>query len=56
MSEASPCTGVCALDAAQICRGCGRTIEEIAAWPGATPAEREAIRRRAAARRAEAAS
>jgi predicted Fe-S protein YdhL (DUF1289 family) len=52
MENPSPCIGVCALDDAQLCRGCGRTIEEIAAWPSATPAEREAIRRRAAARRA----
>jgi predicted Fe-S protein YdhL (DUF1289 family) len=52
MENPSPCIGVCALDDAQVCQGCGRTVEEIAAWPGASPAEREAIRRRAAARRA----
>lgn len=33
----SPCTGVCVLDAASgLCRGCGRTRDEIAAW-GALP-------------------
>jgi predicted Fe-S protein YdhL (DUF1289 family) len=52
MDESSPCIGVCALDEARVCRGCGRTIEEIAAWLHASKAEREAIRRRAAARRA----
>jgi predicted Fe-S protein YdhL (DUF1289 family) len=52
MENSSPCIGVCALDEARVCQGCGRTVEEIAAWPGASPAEREAIRRRAAARRA----
>jgi predicted Fe-S protein YdhL (DUF1289 family) len=51
MEEPSPCIGVCALDEAQVCQGCGRTIEEIAAWPRATRAEREAIRRRAEQRR-----
>lgn len=30
---ASPCNGVCRLDAATgWCLGCGRTIDEIAAW------------------------
>jgi predicted Fe-S protein YdhL (DUF1289 family) len=29
---------VCTLDpAARICIGCGRTLDEIAAWPTATP-------------------
>ena len=40
----SPCISVCKLDpATQICIGCGRTIAEIAAWPGLTEAERKAI-------------
>jgi predicted Fe-S protein YdhL (DUF1289 family) len=29
---ASPCVGVCRLDAHSVCVGCGRRIEEIAAW------------------------
>ena len=29
----SPCIKVCALDAADRCTGCGRTIDEIARWP-----------------------
>ena len=29
----SPCIKVCALDAAERCTGCGRTIDEIARWP-----------------------
>lgn len=28
----SPCTGVCTLDDAGLCRGCRRTGDEIAAW------------------------
>ncbi|MGV3481158.1 MAG: DUF1289 domain-containing protein [Sphingobium sp.] len=41
---ASPCTKVCMLDpATQWCRGCGRTIGEIAEWGAATPERREAI-------------
>ncbi|MGH8453589.1 MAG: DUF1289 domain-containing protein [Nevskiales bacterium] len=31
----SPCTGVCQLDAYQVCKGCFRTIGEIIAWPDA---------------------
>jgi uncharacterized protein len=31
----SPCTGVCQLDARQVCKGCFRTMEEIIAWPDA---------------------
>lgn len=51
---ASPCIGVCRLDEARrFCLGCGRTIDEIARWPHATPDERRAIlaRLRAARRR-----
>jgi uncharacterized protein len=55
-APASPCTGVCQLDRHGVCRGCGRTLEEIAAWPGASDERRRAIcaaarGRRAAARR-----
>ncbi|WP_338661460.1 DUF1289 domain-containing protein [Pararoseomonas sp. SCSIO 73927] len=48
----SPCTGLCRLDAAEVCLGCGRAIGEIVAWPGADAAARRAIRARAEARRA----
>ena len=35
----TPCSKVCTLDPASgFCRGCGRTIEEIAAW-GSLPAD-----------------
>ncbi len=40
----SPCIGVCRLDPdTRRCSGCLRSAAEIAAWPGATPAERLAI-------------
>lgn len=30
----SPCVGICELDSAALrCRGCLRTLDEIAAWP-----------------------
>ena len=29
---ASPCVSICTLDEAEICLGCGRTLEEIAGW------------------------
>ncbi len=40
----SPCTGVCRLDAARrYCVGCGRTTQEIAAWPTASAQARRTI-------------
>ncbi|HMI36369.1 MAG TPA: DUF1289 domain-containing protein [Steroidobacteraceae bacterium] len=44
---ASPCTGVCRLDATSMCTGCGRLLAEIAAWSSASAAERREICRRA---------
>lgn len=35
----SPCVNVCVLDAARICEGCGRTLDEIARWGGMSAAE-----------------
>jgi len=49
---ASPCINVCTLDAqTQVCLGCYRTIDEIAAWGGASNAERAAILAELPARR-----
>ncbi|MBN8919992.1 MAG: DUF1289 domain-containing protein [Rhizobiales bacterium] len=40
----TPCTGVCTIDAARgICRGCGRTADEIGQWLSLSEAERRAI-------------
>jgi predicted Fe-S protein YdhL (DUF1289 family) len=47
----SPCVRVCTLAADGTCRGCGRTAEEIAAWPAGGDDVRRAILVRAAARR-----
>jgi predicted Fe-S protein YdhL (DUF1289 family) len=46
----SPCTGVCRLDANNVCSGCGRVLAEIAAWSSASEAERREICRLAALR------
>lgn len=46
----SPCIGVCALDPQQVCTGCGRKLDEIAEWSGATRERKLDIRRRAEAR------
>ncbi len=35
-AAASPCTQVCTLDTHDICLGCGRTLDEIAAWAAMT--------------------
>ncbi len=53
---ASPCRGICLMDpATRMCRGCRRTIAEIAGWYDASPAEKRAILARLATRRAAAA-
>ena len=52
-SPLSPCLGICLIDPyARSCRGCLRTIEEIAGWYDASPTEKRAILARLAARRA----
>jgi predicted Fe-S protein YdhL (DUF1289 family) len=49
----SPCLGICLMDpATRTCRGCLRTIEEIAAWYSASATEKRAILGRLAGRRA----
>jgi uncharacterized protein len=41
---ASPCNDVCRIDAASgWCLGCGRSIDEIAAWASASDDERRAV-------------
>ncbi|TPG15298.1 DUF1289 domain-containing protein [Sphingomonas oligophenolica] len=50
-SPPSPCTQVCMLDADDICLGCGRTLDEIAAWGTLTPAEQRAVAAEAEQRR-----
>jgi hypothetical protein len=43
----SPCIGVCELDrATQTCRGCHRTLDEIAGWSRFCETERRAVVRR----------
>jgi len=32
LDVASPCIGICTLDENKLCRGCGRTDDEIASW------------------------
>jgi uncharacterized protein len=40
----SPCVNVCALDAGgQNCTGCGRSVNEIEAWPAASDEEKQAM-------------
>ena len=47
----SPCLGICLMDPkTRMCRGCLRTIGEIAGWHTASPAEKRAILGRLAAR------
>lgn len=50
---ASPCINVCRMDAVSgLCEGCYRTLDEIAAWGGASDAQRRLILAAVEARRA----
>lgn len=50
---ASPCVGVCELDPGSgLCRGCRRTLAEIAAWRSLDDDERRAVLGAVAARAA----
>jgi predicted Fe-S protein YdhL (DUF1289 family) len=52
-SPASPCIDVCAIDPkSRLCMGCYRMLEEIAAWPQLSHAERSAIMQSLEGRRA----
>ncbi len=47
----SPCNGICTIDAARgWCRGCGRTLDEIARWRSTDDADRRAVTALLAAR------
>lgn len=49
----SPCVSLCRMDARTgLCEGCFRTIDEIARWSALPDAERRAVWRAIAARRA----
>lgn len=53
----SPCLGICIVDpATRQCRGCLRTVDEIAGWYEASPAEKRHLLTVLAARRAAAGS
>ncbi len=47
----SPCLNICTLDGQGVCRGCFRTLEEIAGWIRMTPADQWATVEHADARR-----
>jgi uncharacterized protein len=52
LNPTSPCIGVCRLDPkGGLCLGCGRTLKEIAAWPGLAPEARARILRRLGGRK-----
>jgi predicted Fe-S protein YdhL (DUF1289 family) len=47
----TPCIKICEIDqASQLCRGCGRSLQEIAHWGRYSPAERSRIMRELATR------
>lgn len=52
-AAASPCVNVCVMDEASgLCHGCLRTLNEIAAWPAMSEAEKREVLQRVDARRA----
>lgn len=52
MSVASPCNKVCVMDPESgLCRGCQRTLDEIARWSRMSEAEQRAVLEALAARR-----
>ena len=51
----TPCIKICEMDSATgLCRGCGRTLDEIARWGSMSQAERQTIMDALAARLADA--
>jgi len=42
-TPASPCVRDCCLDEAEVCLGCGRSLQEILRWHAASQEEREEI-------------
>ncbi|HJW04028.1 MAG TPA: DUF1289 domain-containing protein [Azospira sp.] len=54
MPVPSPCINICQMDAASgLCRGCFRTLDEIATWAGASDDQRLTVLAAVAGRRAE---
>ena len=39
----SPCNSICTLDKNNVCKGCGRTLDEIANWSQLTESQAKAI-------------
>jgi predicted Fe-S protein YdhL (DUF1289 family) len=57
MGIRTPCVNVCAVSGLTgLCIGCGRTLDEVAAWASLTDAQREAIMKALPARIAAASS
>jgi predicted Fe-S protein YdhL (DUF1289 family) len=52
-SPASPCVRNCCLDEANVCLGCGRSLDEIVAWTRSSDVEKRAVLDRSRARVAE---
>jgi predicted Fe-S protein YdhL (DUF1289 family) len=51
----SPCVNVCVMDnASGLCRGCRRTLDEIARWSAFCPDQKRAVLRQLPGRRASA--
>ncbi len=50
---ASPCTNICVMDDERgLCRGCARTLDEIANWSSYTRAEKLTVLEKVAQRKA----
>ena len=49
----SPCINICSLDEQGVCRGCYRSLEEIAQWSTMSPARQFEVLRQSEQRRRE---
>lgn len=50
-SVASPCIGLCQLDEEAVCRGCFRSLDEVAVWAASSDDEKRVFLQRVASRR-----
>ena len=43
LDKSSPCVNQCQLDSDYVCKGCGRTLDEIDSWSTLDPTDKENV-------------
>ncbi len=46
IKQGTPCVGVCSVTFDEVCRGCGRTVDEVAQWAIMSEEQREIVWKR----------